>query len=84
MSFAEAVMSSLPFCSGSRVDDHDLRRGVAICDEIAFETMLRRHSDGPLRVARAMLKDGAADADEVLLTRANHLRKGCPAAHRLI
>ncbi len=59
-------MSSLPLCSGFRVGDHDLRCRVAICDEIAFETLLRRHSDEPLRVARAMLKDGAADADEVL------------------
>lgn len=59
-------MSSLPLCSGFWVGDHDLRRRVAICDEIAFETLLRRHSDEPLRVARAMLKDGAADTDEVL------------------
>jgi len=58
-------MPSLPLWSGSRVDDHELRRRVAICDEIAFEPLLRRRSDRPLRVARAMLKDDT-NADEVL------------------
>jgi RNA polymerase sigma-70 factor (ECF subfamily) len=52
-----------PASAGAIREDEDLARRIARCDQVAFETLMRRHNGRLFRVARAILKDDAEAED---------------------